>query len=134
MQFKQDVEVYLLVSRTVARNQTQKIPTEPINDRVVVQPNTWYTCPAGKKAIVKGSATCTSTGAAANTTLQANAIPIKVCLAVGGGTNPWDRDIAPDITFNFEVQLAAGQILNTIQNAGVNAEWEMQAEITESPA
>lgn len=123
-----------MTSIDVARNVVQKIPSQPINLRVVIQPNTWYTCPAGQKAIIKGFATCTGTGAAANTTLRGNSVTIKRCLAAGGGTNSWDRDIAPNITFPFEIQLAAGEILDTIQDVGTNAEWEMQAEVTESPA
>jgi len=112
----------------------QTIPTIDIKARVVLQPHTWYTCPTGKKAIVKGSATCTGTGAAANTTLRIGGVTVRRVLSAGGATNWWFRDLAPDVNFTFEGQLDAGEIIDTIQDAGTNAEWELIAEVQESPA
>ena len=117
-----------------ASNVVQKIPTIDIKGRVVLQPHTWYTCPAGKKAIVKGSANSTGTGAAANTTLQIGGVTVRRVLAAGGSADPWQRDLAPDVVFNFKGQLDAGDIVQTIQNSGTNAEWELIAEVHETPA
>lgn len=114
-------------------NTVQKIPTEPINDRIVLQPHTWYTCPAGKKAIIKGHAVCTGTGAAANTTHRIAGVTVRRCLAAGGGSNSWDRDIAPNVGYDFEGQMAAGEIMDTIQDSGTNAEWDILSEVQETP-
>lgn len=111
----------------------QKIPSIDIKDRIVLQPHTWYTCPAGKKAIVKGSAVSTGTGGAANTSLQLGGVTVRRVLAAGGSTDPWQRDLAPDIFFDFEGQLDAGEIMETIQDAFTNAEWEIIASVTETP-
>lgn len=122
------------VSVEVPQNKVQKIPTQRINERVVVHPNTWYTCPTGKKAVAKGLAVCTGTGAAANTDLQASGVTIRRVLAAGGSADTWQRVLDPNVTFDFDVRLDAGEILQTIQDAGTNAEWELFIEITETPA
>lgn len=117
----------------------QKIPTFEINDRIVLQPHTWYTCPTGKKAIVKGSVQCTDRGAAANASFEAAAVVMFI----------WDRNTAlignwqdnPRVltTINsgqlafFEVELSAGQFIRTIQNSGTNAEFNIFASVQETP-
>lgn len=114
-------------------NAVQKIPTLPIKGRIVVQPHTWYTCPAGKKAKIKGSAVVTGTGAATNTTLQGGGVTIRRVLLSGGSLDPSFRDLAPNVNFDFDVELAAGETLQTIQNMGTNAEWELLANVQETP-
>lgn len=116
-------------------NQVQKLPTLPINGRVVTQPHIWYTCPAGKKALVKGEAVCTSFGAAATTSLRGGTGPIIIrnVVSAGGSTNPWMRDLQINVKFSFAIQLAAGETIDTVQDAGVNAEWDLNAFVQETP-
>jgi len=118
----------------IARNQTQKIVTSTVNGRVVIQPNTWYTCPTAKKAVLKGRAVCTGTGAGANSTLSGAGVAIRRCLASGGSTLSSDQDLAPDVGFDFEVQLDAGETLISTQDSGTNAEWNVIANVQETPA
>jgi len=130
----------MALPQIISRNQLQKIPEININARVVLQPNTWYTTPAGKKAIVKGSVQCTSRGAAANAEFLAGGVIMY----------QWDRSTAilgdyidtPRTlsTVNggqqafFEVELAAGEIIETTQNSGTNAEFNVFATVLETPA
>jgi len=122
-----------LVNKVTALNTVQKINTIQILDRIVIQPNTWYTCPAGKRAIVDITYTCTGLGAAANSTMLAGGETIRRYLAAGGGTNPWDRDLAPNIVGKAKFQLEAGEILQTVQDSGTNSEWEMFGTVQETP-
>jgi len=117
----------------------QKIPTFEINGRIVVQPNTWYTCPTGKKAIVKGSVQCTGRGAAANADF--NAAGLLMFSWTRANTITTDYIDAPrnmttenggQLAF-FEVELAAGEIIETTQNTGTNAEFNVFASVQESP-
>lgn len=110
----------------------QRIPTQPINSRVVIQPNTFYTCPAGKKAIIKGVATCTGLGAAASVRL--NAAGVRVCEWTALGTTPANSKImALNFYYPFEIQLAAGETLDSSQDAGANGEVNVNAEVQETP-
>ena len=126
-------------SPTVTYNNYKKIQALKVNGRVVVQPNTWYTCPANKKAIARGWVQCTGRGAAA----VANFV-------VGGDTlfkwtttnyladytsNPWN------LTTNnsgqlakFEIELEAGDTIETTQDSGTNAEFNVFMEVTETEA
>lgn len=132
-----------LVGKRVALTSTQKIPTFEINDRIVLQPHTWYTCPAGKKALVKGNVKCTGRGAAAVARFEAAGISMF----------EWDRAVAvntnasgdsyieiPDNlatgsggqTAFFDIELSAGDIIETTQDAGTNAEFEVFAKVQET--
>jgi len=117
----------------VTRNQVQKTNKRTIgltND--VVQPTTWYTCPTGKIAIIKGTCQCTSTGAAATVDLDVNGISIAEWQASGGGTDiNLPQDLAVNVTYPFEAHLEAGQTLVTDQNSGSNAAIKLQATIEE---
>ena len=129
----------MTLPQIISRNQTQKIPETPITGRVVLQPNTWYTCPAGKKARIKGTILCTGLGAAGTADL----------LGAGDILFRWDRATAiirsyfdfPRVltTANggqmaeFEIDLAAGEILETVQDSGTNAEFNMNAKVQETP-
>jgi len=139
-----------MTTKLIPSNAVQKIPTFEINGRVILQPNTWYTCPAGKKAIVKGSVVCTGTGAGAEArfavagTIKYRWIPdpgsqtagmtlprnISVLVnALGNTTFPW---INTEQEFN--VELAAGETIVTSQDSGTNAEFNLFASVQETPA
>lgn len=119
----------------------QKIPEFDINDRIVLQPHTWYTCPAGKKAIVKGNVKCTGRGAAAVARFEAAGIRLfewDTAMFPANGENYIDT---PDTlstgnggqTAFFDFELSAGDIVETTQDAGTNAEFEVFAKVQETP-
>lgn len=114
-------------SPTVTYNSYQKIIETAINQRVVVQPYNWALCPAGHKAIVKGSAYCSGLGASTQSFFQVNGhenIPIRSVIP-NGSTNANMYEIAVGVVFPFEVELEAGDILESNQNNGTNAEWNI---------
>jgi len=131
-----------MTTRLIPSNVVQKIPTNEINGRVIIQPNTWYTCPTGKKAIVKGKVQCTGRGAAATADFVAAGIVMFT----------WDKSTVNDALRNplltplilstfeggqpalFEVQLSAGETIVTQQNSGTNAEFNLFATVQETPA
>jgi len=123
----------MALPQVISRNQTQKILGTLISARVVIQPNTWYTCPTGQKATVKGTATCTGLGASANTTLTVAGVVIRRSIS-GGATDPWDRDMGQNVEFDFVAYLDAGDTMITTQDTGTNAEWDITATVLESPA
>jgi len=117
----------------------QKIPQFEINDRIVLQPHTWYTCPAGKKAIVKGRVQCTGRGAAAVANFEAAGVVMYAWTSASSGTT--NADIIPrslrtggggQFAF-FEVELSAGEIIETTQDTGTNAEFNVWADVQETP-
>jgi len=115
----------------------QKIPEFEINDRIVLQPHTWYTCPTGKKAIVKGRVQCTGRGAAATASFQAAGVTMFTWTAVatpqGWETSPRNLSDQTDEFALFEVELSAGDTIETIQNVGTNAEFNVWAKVQETP-
>jgi len=123
-------------------NTVQKIPEFEINDRIVLQPHTWYTCPAGKKALVKGSVVCTGRGAAATADFDIAGITIYRWDKSTQRVNQEDAQNEPLIlsTFGggqsglFEVELSAGDTIETNQNSGTNAEFNVFAKVQETPA
>jgi len=139
----------MALPQIISRNQVQKIPTFEINGRVVLQPNTWYTCPTGKVAIVKGTVICTGTGAGAEARFAAAGV-IKnrwipqpsgqsagqtvprnsniVVNALGDPTFPWIN-----VEQDFDVELAAGETIVTSQDSGTNAEFNLWAKVQETP-
>ena len=120
-------------------NIIQKIPTSPISGRIVLQPHIWFTCPINKKAIIKGQVRCTGRGAAGEAYFN----------IAGLRWYTWDRSTSvvgpyletPDslTTANggqialFEAQLNAGETVETTQNVGTNAEFEIFGEVQETP-
>jgi len=118
----------------------QKIAEFEINGREVVQPFTWYTCPAGKKAIVSGRVQCTNRGAAAIASFTiagvimfewnnaaANSgdylqVPRGLTTAEGGQFALFDG-----------IELSAGDTIVTSQSTGSNAEFNLWAKIQETP-
>ena len=133
----------MALPQIISRNQTQKIPTSSINLRKTLTGGSngdWYTCPAEKKAIIKGKVTCTDRGAAAtvdfivagttmftwsvglNTPLPYLDAPFRLTTGNGG-------QVA-----EFDVQLDAGEKLIYAQNSGTNASMNMNVTIQETPA
>jgi len=115
----------------------QKIPKFEINDRIVLQPHTWYTCPTGKKAIVKGRIQCTGRGAAASASFEAAGV-IMFTWVSGSGSIGWEQspralNDGSDEFALFEVELSAGDIIETTQNSGTNAEFNLWADVQETP-
>jgi len=119
-----------MTTRLIPSNIAQKIPTEAVTGRVVLQPHTWYTCPAGKKAVVSGKAVCTGLGAAASVRLNAAGVRIVEWQAAAAS----DKVLIINSYFEFEVQLAAGETLDTSQDSGTNGEIDMLAKVQETPA
>jgi len=127
----------MVLPQVVSRNRIQRIPTIALNLRKVLSGGTdgdFYTCPTGKKALIKGVATCTGTGAAAQVDLNVAGTSLAEWQSSGGATDPFSpQNLAVGVQFPFEVQLDAGEILQYSQNSGTNAEMNMNAEILETP-
>lgn len=127
-----------LVFSIIAKTSAQKITTFEINGRVVIQPHIWYVCPAGKKAIVKGSIQCTSRGAAATADFEAAGVvqyrwSNAAAAVLGYLDNPRNLTTAQGGQFaKFEIELAAGENIRTLQNAGANAEFNLWAAVQET--
>lgn len=129
----------MALPQIISRNVAQKIATLPIVGRVVIQPETWYTCPTGKKAIIKGRVQCTGRGAAATATVKFAGVIMftwsnsSTPIATGWMDRP---DTLSDINGGqfafFEAQLAAGETMITEQNTGTNAEFNVWAEVQET--
>jgi len=128
----------MALPQVISRNQIQKIPTITLNVRKVLSGGTdgdFYTVPTGKKAVIKGVAVCTNTGAAANTSLQFDGLTYATWNASGGIQDNKNRfSMAIDINMPFEVQLDAGEVMRYIQNTGTNSEMNINCEILETPA
>jgi len=121
----------------------QKIPEFEINDRIVLQPNTWYTCPAGKKAVVGGRLQCTNRGAAGIATFTIAGV-IMFQWSNNGDPATFQRDYinSPRILSTFGggqfaffdgIELSAGDTIVTSQDVGTNAEFNLWAKIQETP-
>lgn len=123
-----------------SKNQVQKIPESPINDNVVLQPHTWYSCPAGKKARVKGWIRCTNRGAAAIAFLTMAGVRLFTWSNAAAPNGPWDEFPDALTTANggqmafFETDLAAGETMVTDQDSGTNAQFEVNARVQETSA
>jgi len=107
----------------IARNQIQKT-----NKRTVSRadtsgyPITYYTCPTGKIAVIKGSWICDDTGAAAVVDLNSAGISIAEVQATGGViTLTTPQNLAEDVLYPFEADLVAGETLTCTQDSGTNA-------------
>lgn len=119
---------------TITYDSYKKIQKKTLNGRIVVQPHTWYTCPPGKKAIVKGEATCTGIGAGATSNLNMAGEIIRQANNTTQRLQPWDNPVRTNIVFPFEIELDAGDIIETTQSEGTNAEWNITATIEETEA
>jgi len=132
----------------IAKTALQKNPTIGINVRTILQPNTYYTCPAGKVATVKGRVVCTGLGAAAEARFlidgvityrwQANNTGISLVLVDNTSQIQQQNSTLVDPPINtyreFQFTLNAGESFSTDQSSGTNAEFNVFAEVTENPA
>lgn len=138
----------MAISSLTSRTKVTTLAETALNGRVVLQPNTWYTCPSGKKAIVKGKVTCTGLGAAtegrfsvAGTimfrweavtgTPKDFSVPDNTSVYFGGFTL---RQTPLNTFMLFEVTLEAGDTIITSQDSGTNAEFNLFASVLELPA
>lgn len=115
-----------MVGRLTALNQVQNIPTVPFIARLTSTATVWYTCPAGKKAKVRGYAVLDALGAAVDVHIERN--------PTGGDVLSVDLTAAGQTTGIIEFDLAAGDTLGYDQNAGTNATIDGVWSIQESPA
>jgi len=70
----------------ISRNQTQKTNKRTIAlVSTVTQPTTYYTCPTGKIAIVKGTCMCVDLGASASSKMVIGGISYATWHDSGGG-------------------------------------------------
>jgi len=135
----------MAIAQMTPRTAVTTLPNVSLNARVVLQPHTWYSCPTGKKAIIKGRAQCTGRGAAANTSIRFSGITMFTYNTAGAKDSfsglqgyiftplTLTTDSGGEFCF-FEVELAAGEIMETVQNSGTNAEWNVWADVMEFPA
>ena len=125
----------MAIAQLISRTQVNTLPNIAINGRVFSgQPHTWYTCPTGKKAIVKGRTSCLQQGAATTMQLRAAGEDIAqwvVSSCVTDNTNPFFLCIGR--YHDWEIELEAGDIIQTTQNSGDNAEFLMMANALELP-
>jgi len=122
----------MTLPQIISRNNIQKTNKRVIsftND--IVQPTTWYTCPTGKIAIVKGTCQCVSLGAAASTSLEFATVKYAGWSASGSTNTAQLDDLLTAIKIEFEVKLAAGDTIVTDQASGTNAQFKLGAEIEE---
>lgn len=129
-----------MVGKTTTLNQINVMPEININGRVVVQSNTWYTCPAGKKAVCRGRIQCTLRGAAAVATFMIAGVIMFEWNTAGARNGSYDE--APralttsnggQFAFFDNIQLAAGETIVTSQDVGTNAEFNLWCRIQETP-
>lgn len=124
-----------MVSQDVPRNQSQQISKSFGVNLRETSPTVLYTCPAGKKATVKGSALVDSTGAAGTVDLVIAGQSIAEWQATGGGTDPnVPQNLAINTRFQFDVQLNSGETISYTQNTGSNASMTFSISVQESNA
>jgi len=123
----------MTLPQIISRNQVQKT-----NQRVIERgdtsgyPLTYYTCPAGKIAKIKGTWICNDTGAAATVDLNVAGTSYAEVQASGGGTDPnIPQDLAEGLLFKFEIQINATETLACSQNTGTNANTRLNIVIEE---
>jgi len=140
--------VVFLGFNIIAKTAIQKNPEIGINVRTILQPNVYYTCPAGKVAKVKGEVTCTGLGAAAQARFLINGTiafrwgttgvfinitaPDGTALIHDNNNNPFFTPL--NVFRMFDFTLNAGEDFSTDQSSGTNSEFNVFAQVVESPA
>ena len=100
-----------------SRNEIQGIPSTALNIRKVNKsPAEFYTCPSGKKAIIKGECLCTGLGASSEVRLLAGGIAVLRYLSA---------DVTALTSKPFEIQLSASDTLAKGQNPGTTGELDL---------
>jgi len=123
----------MALPQIVSRNQTQKLSTIQLLESIGLSPATFYTCPAGKKAIVKGYAVGTTFNAANNMSLLAGGITIATWVNAGSDASQiFPLIMAIGVRFDFEVQLAAAETINYTQDTGTDAIMVINATVQET--
>lgn len=112
-----------LVGKRVGLSQVQKIPTRSFSARLVSTATLWYTCPAGKKAHLRGYVIPDDFGAGTSLHVVAHGQQVSPDLAV--------VDVQSDV---IEDDLAAGETLGYTQNIGSNASVDGVWTVQETPA
>jgi len=109
-----------------------------INERHVIQPHTWYTCPAGKTAIVNYRFKGDGLGAASEIRLEANGVRLATWQSTSGiFTTPDNATISSlgwQVLGSFasgEISLNAGEAVITSQDSGTNGEFNGFLQIQE---
>ncbi len=116
----------------------QKITEFEVNGREVLQPFIWYTCPAGKKAIVSGRVQCTGRGAAATANFSIAGV-IMFEWVTGTGSLGWEmgprglNDNVDEFALFDGIELSAGDTVVTDQSTGTNAEFNVWMKVQETP-
>jgi len=123
----------MALPQVISRNQVQKTNKRTLFQQdVASHPITYYTCPVGKIAIIKGTWICLDTGAAGVVDLIAAGVSIGEVQAAGGGTDiNIPQDLAEGLLFPFEANLVAGETLVTDQDVGTNANTIISVQIEE---
>jgi len=126
-----------MTSTLVARNTAQKLGEIVLNlNGPVVTGSSLiiYTCPAGKRAEIKGHLEVTTTGAADRADLNIAGIDVAEWQATGGGTIlAVPQDLAEGVAFPFEQIMDAGETIVISQNSGTNANFRGNIKIKELP-
>jgi len=132
----------MALPQIISRNPVQKIPDFEINGTETTQPNTWYTCPTGKKAIIKGVVSCSSRGAAATASFEVATIAMFTWSKSTGAVAGVDYINAP-LTLSdaaggqrgvFDIEIAAGETLITTQASDTDAVFTLFAKVQETSA
>jgi len=101
-----------MVGRVSAYNALQNIPTFPVIARLVSTATSWYTCPAGRKAHVKGYVIPDNFGAGTQLHVELN--------PTGGSQVSADNSVV-DTKTDAEFDMVAGDVLGYDQDTGTNA-------------
>lgn len=123
----------MTLPQIVSRNNIQKTNKRnfPLTNDVV-QPTVWYTCPAGKIAILTGTCEGASTGSAATIDLNFAGVSYAEWQFSGGGSDiNFLQNLSTGMTIKFEARLEGGETMETTQNTGTNAQFKVQFTVEE---
>lgn len=125
-----------MTSFDVPRNSSQKVSASfGINLRTTTTPYSIYICPAGKKAHIKGTVECDSTGAAINADLIVSNISVAEWQATGGRDDQnKPQELSTGVRFNVDVRMNELTQMELEQTTGTNASFRVNLTIEESSA
>jgi len=128
----------------IAKNTSQGIPDINIIRNITVTPDDLYTCPVGKRAIVKGLVRCVDRGAAGTVNFKANGVIIYVwntAAFINNQLHPAWTERPADMTTSgggevgvVDVILEATQTIRVDQSVGTNAQLKVILQVRELPA
>jgi len=111
-------------------------------DHIVVQPHVWFICGVGKRARVTGWAVCRDRGASSIARVEIAGIRTyewNTAISLISINANWEITPKGLTTFRggmlawIDVVLQAGETIETTQNSGVNAEFDLYLTIEELP-